>query len=56
MLMFKYVWNSRWEKIERKILVRPVNNGGLNIIDLKKRREADIISQIISIPQNINLP
>ena len=54
--MFKYVWNSRWEKIERKILVRSVNNGGLNMIDLKTRREADIISQIISIPQNMNQP
>ena len=56
MLMFKYVWNSRWEKKERKILVRSVNNGGLNMIDLKTRREADIISQIISIPQNMNQP
>ena len=38
MLMFKYVWNSRWEKIERKILVGQVNNGGLNMIDLKKEK------------------
>ena len=54
MLMFKYVWNSRWEKIERKILVRSLNNGGFNMIDLKKRREAYIFSQINSIPQNMN--
>ena len=43
MLMFKYVWNSRRERIERKIFVRSVNNGGLNMIDIKKRRGGQIL-------------
>ena len=56
MLMYKYIWNSRWEKIARKILIRPCERGGLGMLDLQTIRKADIITQIINIPMNLDKP
>ena len=53
-LMYKYIWGSKREKIARKTLIRSCDKGVLGMIDLQNRRNADIIAQIINVPENLN--
>ena len=55
-LMFKYIWGLKRDKIARKSLIRLYDKGGLGMIDIQTRRKADIITQIINVPQNLEQP
>jgi len=35
-VMFKFIWRSRWEKIERAILCNNIREGRAKIIDIKQ--------------------
>ena len=49
---YTYKCLNIYEKISRKTLIISIEQGGMAMIDLKSRRIADIINQIISINSN----
>ena len=49
LLIFRFLWNSIWKKLPRKIIHKNILNGGLSISDIKIRSETNIIQLLCKI-------
>ena len=43
-LMYNFIWNSKREKVKRSVLLNPIQNGGLGMIDLHAKFKSVLLS------------
>ena len=55
-LLYPYIWNSKREKLARNIINQPVELGGLAMINIEIRNQANMLTNLRNIELKINQP
>ena len=56
LLIFRFLWNSVWEKLPRKNIYKNILNGGLSISNIRLRSETNLIQLLCKIRNNFKQP